>query len=415
MMSYIDRPEYLNWLAKWRGHDIVKVLTGVRRCGKSTILEMYRSMLVAQGVEAEQIISINLENPDTEKELGSGLCLYNYVKDRCGDETLKYVFIDEAQHLEEFERTIAGLGLLPSVDLYITGSNSHFLSRDLADRLTGRYVELHVLPLSFREYMSAPPLDRPDEGSGGGKPGRAAIDPLQTYLDQGGFPFVRRIEGDRQMAGNYLRDVLNTIILKDIAPRQSSFSPTLFDSVLSFVFDNIGNLSTVNKISDTLTSMGRKTGRTAVENYVSGMVDSFLVYPARRYDLRGKMYLEHSTKNYVVDTGMRRALLGSRNPDYGHVLENAVFLELLRRGDKVSVGRIDRSEVDFLADGPTGLTYIQVSQTVDDPAVLERELAPLRAIPDHHPRLLLVGVDRPAVLHEGIRQLSVRDWLLGET
>jgi len=404
-MELIDRPAYLDWLTSWQGHDLVKVVTGVRRAGKSTILKLFRQRLAAQGVAAGQLVHINLEDPDQERSFAAGLKLYDHLKAHLPDDKPSYVFIDEAQHLQELERTVAGLSLLPKVDLYLTGSNSSFLSRDLATRLTGRFVELHVLPLSYPEYVAG--FRPPDQPAGA-----APADPWQTYLRDGGFPYTLRLQPDQQMIREYLLDVLNTVILRDIAPRQSSFSPALFDSILAFMFDNIGNFASVNNISNTLTSMGRRTGRAAVDNYLQGMVASYLLYPAQRYDLRGKTYLENSAKYYVVDTGMRRALLGGRHLDTGHVLENIVFLELLRRQNKVCVGKIGPTEVDFLADGNDGLTYIQVCQTVNDPAVLERELAPLRAIQDNYPRLLLVGDDQPPTDHAGIRQLSVRDWLL---
>jgi len=405
-MEFIDRPSYLDWLMSWKGHDLIKVVTGVRRAGKSTILELFRQRLATQGVTEKQLVCINLEDPDQERSFAVGLNLYDHLKANLPNDQPSYVFIDEAQHLQELERTVAGLSLLPNVDLYLTGSNSSFLGGDLATRLTGRYVELHVLPLSYKEYVTG--FHPPDQPSG-----TAFIDPWQTYLSDGGFPYTVRLHNDQQMIREYLMDVLNTVALRDIAPRQSSFSPTLFDSILEFTFDNIGNLASVNKISNTLTSMGRRTSRTAVETYLEGLVGSYLLYPARRYDLRGKAYLENSAKYYVVDTGMRRALLGGRHPNVGHVLENIVFLELLRRRCKVSVGKIGPAEVDFLADGQDGLTYIQVCQTVSDPAVLERELTPLRTIQNNYPRLLLVGEDQPSTDHEGIRQLSVREWLLG--
>ena len=405
-MELIDRPSYLDWLMSWKGHDLVKVVTGVRRAGKSTILELFRRRLASEGVATEQLVCINLEDPDQERSFAGGLALYDHLKAHLPDDKLSYVFIDEAQHLEELERTVAGLSLLPNVDLYLTGSNSGFLSGDLATRLTGRYVELHVLPLSYQEYVAG--FHSPEQ-----PPGTAPADPWQTYLRDGGFPYTVRLQPDQQMIREYLTDVLNTVALRDIAPRQNSFSSTLFDSILEFMFDNIGNLASVNKISNTLTSMGRRTSRTAVETYLEGLVASYILYPARRYDVRGKAYLENSAKYYVVDVGMRRALLGGRHPDVGHVLENVVFLELVRQRNKVSVGKIGPTEVDFLADGHDGLMYIQVCQTVADPAVLERELNPLRAIHDNYPRLLLVGDDQPPADHDGIRQLSVRDWLLG--
>ncbi|MDR3107720.1 MAG: ATP-binding protein [Bifidobacteriaceae bacterium] len=398
-MEFIDRPDYLDWLRRWRDHDVAKVVTGVRRCGKSTILTLFRRELAAQGVPVERIWTFNLEDPDIERRYGQGLELYNAVRDVVSADSMNYIFIDEAPHLAEVERTVAGLGLLPNVDLYLTGSNSRFSSGDLATRLTGRFVELHALPLSFREYLKAPPAEAVSQPR----------DAWRNYLVRGGFPYTARL--DEAMGREYLTDLLNTIILRDIAPRQQSLSPALFDGILSFMFDNVGNLTSFNKISNTLTSLGRKTGRAAVDNYLTGLIESYLLYPARRYDIKGKRNLEGPAKYYLVDLGLRRAVLGTNNPAWGHVLENVVFLELLRRNCKVSVGKVADAEVDFLADGPDGTVYIQVCQSVADPATLDRELAPLKAIGDHHPKLLLVGDDLPPASHNGIRQLSVPDWL----
>jgi len=348
---------------------------------------LFQQQLRRDGVDPARIVAFNLEDPDTEREFGTGLVLYERVKALATVNQPLYVFIDEPQHLAEPERTIAGLALLKGVDLYITGSNSSFLAGDFATRLTGRFVDINVLPLSFAEY--APYHAQVLATTSSTRP----ADAWRAYLKLGGFPYAARLGEDQLLVREYLRGVLNTITLRDVAPRQSSFSPTLFDSVLGFALDNIGNLSTVKRISDTLTSLGRKTGRSAVESYLTGLVESYVLYPARRYDIKGKVFLEHSAKYYAVDHGLRRAYLGTRHPDWGHVLENIVFLELLRRRDQVSVGRINQAEVDFLANGDEGLAYVQVSQSVADPAVLERELAPLRAIPDHYPRLLLVGDD----------------------
>jgi predicted AAA+ superfamily ATPase len=401
-LRIINRPSYLAWLHQWRDHDVAKVVTGVRRSGKSTILELFRAGLITEGVPAECIWSVNMEDPDTERRYGEGFELYKEAKRRNSGEDTHYVFIDEAQHLVELERTVSGLGLLKNIDLCLTGSNSEFLSRDLATRLTGRFVELHVLPLSFREYLTAP---APESGL-------SPRDQWRDYFVRGGFPYAIRL--NEIMARQYLTDVLSTIVLRDIAPRQQSFNSGLFGSVMAFMFDNIGNLSSVNKISNTLTSMGRKTGRAAVDNYLAGMIASYLLYPARRYDIKGKIYLEGSAKHYLVDIGLRRAILGTSRPDTGHVLENLVFLELLRRRNTVSVGKVASAEVDFRADGPDGIVYLQVAQSVTDPNVLERELAPLKAIPDHYPRFLLVGDDPEPASHDGIHQLSVRQWLAGE-
>jgi len=388
-MSLVDRPNYVSWLERWRGHDLVKVLTGVRRCGKSTILQLYRTRLLDQGVPASHILNFNLEDPDSERDFASDLRLYEHVKRAASGAQPCYVFIDEAQHLAEFERTIAGLASQPNIDVYVTGSNSDFLSGDLATRLTGRYVERHVLPLSYVEYSAA---DQPETA----RPGAAPTDPWANYVRHGGFPYVTRLGGDVAMIQQYLSSVVNTIVLKDVAPRQTSFTPALFDGVLEFMMDNIGNLTNIKRVSDTLTSTGRKTGRSAVEHYIDGLVASFLLYRVPRFDIKGKVYLENSAKYYAVDPGVRRALLGGQCPDWGNLLENIVFLELLRRGHRVSVGKVGQTEIDFIAESDGTRAYFQVSQRAESPESLTRELAPLRAAPDHYPRWLLVGHDGPA-------------------
>jgi predicted AAA+ superfamily ATPase len=410
-MELIERPAYLGWLNAWRGRDLIKVVTGVRRCGKSTLLELFRRQLIAEGIPPQRIISVNLEDPDVERSLLLGsLSLYDSVKVKLTPGEMNYVFIDEAQHLEQFERTATGLNLLENVDLYVTGSNSRFLSGDLATRLTGRFVEIAMLPLSFAEYVTAPQVRT--RLAADPVAGLVRADPLAAYLRDGGFPYVVQLGEDQAMAREYLTGLLNTILLRDVAPRQGSISPATLAGVVDFMFDNVGNPASINRISDTMTSRGRKVGRGAVENYVAGLVDAYLLYPARRYDIKGKQYLGGFEKYYIVDSGLRRALLGARTSDTGHLLENIVFLELLRRRYRVFVGKVGRLEVDFVAEDAEGPMYIQVSASIADPATLERELAPLRAIPDHYPRLLLTDDFAAPTSYDGIRRASLRDWLL---
>jgi len=409
MTASIKRPRYEAQLQHWRNLPLIKAVTGIRRCGKSTLLELFRQELRAEGVPKERLLTYNLEDPAVERAFGRGLSLYDDVVKRRAASQWTYVFIDEAQHLPEFERTVTGLNLLDRVDVYVTGSNSRFLSGDLATRLTGRYVEISMLPLSYAEFISAsaalPTLGAP-------APGRPAQDALGVYLDTGGFPFALQLPTD-QMRRQYLTDVLDSVILKDVATRQESVSPATMSGVAEFLFDNVGNLTTIKKIADTMSSAGRRTGRTSVDNYVAGLVDAYLFYPARRYDIKGKAYLENSAKYFAVDLGMRRAMLGSKDPDLGHQLENLVFLELLRRGAKVHVGRVGSAEVDFVAEIGGDTTYYQVAARADDPGVLERELSPLMAIEDNHPKILLTASGQGAN-HSGIQQIDIRDWLLDD-
>ncbi|MDR1710810.1 MAG: ATP-binding protein [Propionibacteriaceae bacterium] len=398
-MALTDRPRYLAWLRRWQGHQLVKVVTGVRRCGKSTLLAMFQAELAAQGVAARQIMSFNLEDPDTESTLSQGLALYHEVKASLVPGQTTYVFIDEAQHLTELERTVAGLALLPDVDLYITGSNSGFLSQELATRLTGRYQELHVLPLSFAESAGEVSVGQHGEE-------------LDHYLKFGGFPYVARLAPDETMVREYLGAVVDAVLLKDVARRQASVNVAVLNTVTDFMFDNVGNQASIKRISDSLTSAGRKIGRGAVQNYVDGLVEAYLLYPAQRYDIRGKARLSSNPKYYLVDPGLRRARLGSRHADLGHVLENVVFLELLRRYRRVAVGKLDVGEVDFVVETDDGPAYYQVALNVDEPSTLARELRSLAAIPGHAPRTLLVGDHASRVTYDGIPRVNVVDWLL---
>jgi predicted AAA+ superfamily ATPase len=396
-----DRPRYLDWLRRWTGHPLVKVVTGVRRSGKSTLLAMFQAELVANGVEPSRIMAFNLEDPDTEAELRDGLALYHKVQTGLAHQKTTYVFVDEAQHLEQLERTVAGLALLDGVELFVTGSNSGFLSRDLATRLTGRYVELNVLPLSFAELAGQAQAASPAEA-------------FERYLMFGGFPYVERLGTDEAMIREYLNSVIDAVLLKDVAPRQRSVNTAVLDSVADFMFDNIGNPASIKRISDTLTSAGRKIGRATVETYVDSLVGAYLLYPAHRYDIRGKARLSTNPKYYLVDPGLRRARLGSRNADSGHLLENVVFLELLRRFDRVAVGKLDAAEVDFIAENSDGPHYFQVAANVDNPDTLARELRPLATIPGFSPRTLLVGDHAGRATYDGIPRINVVDWLLAD-
>ena len=401
MAELVARRAPLAWLHRWRDRDVIKVITGVRRCGKSTLLGMFQSDLRDAGVPPDRIISVNLENPSLGHLLGDYLTLYNYLKGLLPSDGVAYLFVDEIQRSAEFERVVDGLFVLPGVDLYLTGSSSHLLSGNLATLLTGRYVEHRLLPLSFSEFVAArdpsqsPPLR----------------DLYDDYSRSGGFPFVLDLDSDDDVQ-QYLDGILATVLLNDVGPAQRVGNVAQLRSITEFVFANVGNLTSIKRIADTMTSAGRPITRKTVERYLTGLADAFLVYPARRWDIRGKRLLESGEKHYVVDAGMRRALLGARPTDAGHLLENTVYLELLRRPGSVFVGKIDQREVDFVVERKDGEQYIQVALNVDDPITLERELAPLRAAPGHAPRILLTLDREPPQSYEGIRRRSVLDWLL---
>lgn len=398
----VERPQPLAWLHRWRDRDVIKVITGIRRCGKSTLLALYQRALRSEGVPAAHIVAVNLEDPSLAHLLTDHQALYQHVTSLLPPEGRTYVFIDEIQRADQFERVVDGLFILPTVDLYLTGSSSHLLAGSLATLLTGRYVEHHLLPLSFAEFV----------GARATTPDPPLRDLYDTFVRRGGFPFAASLTSDDDTR-QYLEGILSTVLLNDVAVAQRVANPAQLRSVTDFVFANVGNLTSVKRIADTMTSAGRSISRTTVESYLTGLTDAFVVYPARRWDIRGRRLLESGEKHYVVDTGLRRALLGARPVDSGHLLENVVFLELLRRPGTVFVGKIDQREVDFVVETDDGETYIQVALTVDDPDTLARELAPLRAAPGYAPRLLLTLDREPPQSYDGITRLSVLDWLLG--
>lgn len=394
----IERKEYLERLRAWRGKQVIKAITGVRRCGKSVLLEMYAEWLREQGVPEERIVRVNLENLDFEP-LCQPTALHSYVKERLAKGRMTYVFIDEIQLCGDFPRVVDSLYLRPDIDIYVTGSNANLLSHEIATMLSGRYVEIRVLPLSFREYANA-------------RPGIAEPQRLyREYTEGSSFPYAIELSNAGNELDTYLDGLYNTILVKDVMTRRRIQDPLILDSVAKFVFSNIGSELSVKRIADTLTSSGRKTDSKTVEKYLAALLESFVIYRGGRYDIRGKQLLKTQEKYYVVDIGLRRHLLGGRQ-DVGHALENVVYLELLRRGGKVHVGKIGSLEVDFVVEKPTGMEYYQVAASVRDPLTLERELAPFGKIRDHHPKFLLTLDEDPSDNIDGIRKLYAPDWLL---
>lgn len=394
----IARDEYLQKLIDLRDTDLIKVVTGIRRCGKSTLFKLYQDYLKSNGVSDEQIISINFEDLAYE-ELLNYRSLYDHVKNRLVSEKMNYVFLDEIQAVDQFQKAADSLYIQDNVDLYITGSNASLLSGDLATLLSGRYVEIAMMPLSFKEYVSA-------------QTDNSSISELYSkYRKNSSFPGAIEISS-RGKLREYLSGIYNTILLKDIVARYSIQDVSVLDNIIRFMFDNIGNICSSRKIAGALASSGRKVSANTVERYLSAMTNSYILYQARRYDLKGKQYLASGKKYYVADIGLRNYLLGDKAADLGHVLENIVFLELLRRGNEVYVGKVGNSEVDFIAVGEEGTVYYQVAATVREELTLKRELAPLDMIQDHNPKYLLTLDDDPPMFHNGIRQVNALDWLL---
>ena len=395
----INREEYLDELIRWKDKDLIKVVTGIRRCGKSTLFDLFIDYLKMSGVKSNQIIYINLEDADYDfkdyKEL------YHFINEKIISEDNFYVFLDEVQNVPGFQRAVDSLYIKKNVDVYITGSDAYLLSGELATLLSGRYIEIKMLPLSFKEYVSA--FDNNNY--------------QQLFLDymrNGGMPGnINILKSNVNDLDKYLDGIFSTIVYKDIMARNNITDKLLLESVIKYILDSIGSPISIKKISDTLTSKGISTSNHTVENYITALLESFLIYKAERFDVKGKNLLARDYKYYVVDSGLRSYLLGKKaDSDMGHILENIVYLELLRRGYKVYVGKVDDLEVDFVAENRDGLRYYQVALTVRDEKVLERELRSLQKTGDHYPKTLLTLDMDLETDYDGIKKINVVDWLL---
>lgn len=399
----IERTEYLEQLKRFKDKDLIKVVTGIRRCGKSTLFELFINYLKENGVKEEQIIKINLEDADFNfkdyKEL------YDYVKNKIDTKKNYYVFLDEVQNVPKFQKAVDSLYIKKNVDVYITGSNAYMLSGELATLLSGRYVEIKMLPLSFKEYLSA------FNGSD-----KSRYEHFLDYMKNGGMPGnISILQDNPNDLDIYLEGIFTTIVYKDIITKNNITDKMLLESILKFIFDSIGSPISTKKISDTLTSKGISTSNHTVENYISAFVESFLIYKAERFDVKGKNLLARDYKYYVVDQGLRSYLLGKKaDSDMGHILENIVYLELLRRRYKVYVGKVDDLEVDFVAENRDGLKYYQVALTVRDEKVLERELKSLQKTKDHYPKYLITFDMDMEADYDGITKINIVDWLLNK-
>lgn len=399
----IQRKEYLNQLMDNRDRQIIKVVTGVRRCGKSTLFSLYIDWLKSTGVADDQIISINLEDLDYES-LHDYQALYSYIKERLCAGKMTYVFIDEVQGCKGFEKAVDSLFIRPNVDVYITGSNAYMLSGELATLLSGRYITIDMLPLSFREYCQS-------EGASG----KSKQEQFNDYLRFGSFPYVSTLPRSDQSVTPYLEGIYNTILVKDVAQREGITDVSVLESIVRTLASSMGSPISAKKIADTLCSAGRKISVNTVDRYLRALTDSYLFYTADRYDIKGRQYLKTLGKYYLVDTGLRNLLLSGSASDLGHLIENVVYLELRRRGYTVNIGKLAEKEVDFVAGSPDGIIYYQVSATVLDENTLKRELEPLQKISDNHPKVLLTLDEIGAgANYDGIRQLNLISWLLDE-
>ena len=396
----VERKEYLDKLISWKDKRIIKIVTGVRRCGKSMLLKIYQNYLKNQGIDENQIIAINFEDLDYE-ELTDYKKLYAYLKERLIEGKMTYIFLFEIQNVENFPKVLDSLYIKEYVDIYVAGSNAYMLSSEIATMISGRYVQIEMLPLSFKEYVES-------TGSMNDRGIKYA-----EYLQNSSFPYTLELKNQPEQIREYLEGIYNTIVVKDIVSRKKVTDTMMLKSVLRFVFDNIGNPLSSKKIADTMTSEGRKIDTRMVEKYLEAFSESYIIYQAKRYNIKGKQYLKTLEKYYVVDIGLRYMLLGNRQVDAGHILENIVYLELLRRGYEVYVGKIDTFEVDFVAQKSQEMIYYQVALSVHDEKTLQRELRPLQAIRDHYPKMILTMDEEPEEQYDGIRRINARDWLLG--
>ena len=398
----IERNEYLDVLRRFKDKEIIKVVTGIRRCGKSTLLDIYKEYLLNSGISEEQIISVNLEDLKYNF-ITDYMSLYNYINDNLNSQKKNYVFIDEVQKINEFQKAVDSLYINKNVDLYITGSNANLLSSELATLLAGRYIEVKMLPLSFKEYKSFYKDLNNDEL-------------YQKYISFGSLPFTTTLDTEDDVS-IYLSSIYNDIIIKDVMTHKKITDETSLRSIANFALDNIGNLVSSNNIANTMISDGKDINIRTVDKYLEGFVESFFLYKATRYDIKGKQYLKTGEKYYVSDLGLRYFILGRKIGDYGHILENIVYLELLRRGYDVFIGKVDDCEVDFVAVNNNGRLYVQVADTLKgtdekDIKILERELRPLKKIDDNYEKLILTSDKIPLANEEGIKIRNVLDWLL---
>ena len=412
-MIRIDRKEYLDFLVKSKDRQIIKVVSGVRRCGKSTLFEIYKDFLLENGVAKNQIISINFEDIDYE-ELADYKKLYEYIKSKMIGDKKNYIFLDEIQHVDKFEKVVDSLFIKENTDLYITGSNAYFMSSELATLLSGRYIKLKMLPLSFKEYYQAK-LEYEKMEQKENRISKTLIQYYNEYIVNSSFPYTLQLDSNLKNIHEYLSGIYNSVLLKDIVARLKISDVMRLESVVKYIFDNIGNLTSLSKIANTLTSMGRKTDAKTIEKYIRGLTDSLLVHEVSRYNIKGREFLSTLSKYYVADLGLRQMILGNRNIDMGHILENIIYLELLRRKGNIYVGQFDKNEIDFVIVNSNEIEYYQVALTVLDENTLKRELDAFKNIKDNYPKYLITLDDVMVNTdYDGIKVVNALEWLLGE-
>ena len=407
MSELINRPEYLNQLIQNKDVDLVKIVTGIRRCGKSSLLDLFHQHLLNHGVADSNIIHMNLESL-RYRDLKDYLVFYDYVSERIAKSGKTYLIFDELQVIEHWEKAIESFRLDFDVDIYITGSNAYLLSTEFSTLLSGRYVEIHMLPLSFKEFLDfyefAPDISIEEK--------------FQKYLQFGGMPILREYRFNEARNMQALEGIYSTVILRNILQRNTQSNQGLLHKLMLFLCSNIGSITSPSSIGNVLSNegniegKGKKIASQKVEKYISMLRSAFIFYSVERYDVKGKQLLKTLGKNYIIDLGFRNMLLGYRDADRGHIIENIVFLELIRRDYHVYIGKFNETEIDFVAEKPNDKLYIQVTESMLSPETRERELRPLQMIPDNYEKIVL-SMDRNYITsYDGIKSLNLIDWLL---
>lgn len=408
MTELINRPEYLNQLIQHRDVDLVKIVTGIRRCGKSSLLDLFHQYLSDSGVPDVNVIHMNLESL-RYRNLTNYLSFYDYVSERIPKSGKTYLIFDELQAVEHWEKAIESFRLDFDVDIYITGSNAYLLSTEFSTLLSGRYVEIRMLPLSFKEFLAFYEF----------APSVTTEEKFQRYLQFGGMPILREYQFNEARSNQALEGIYSTVVLRDILQRNNQVDQRILQKIMLFLCSNIGSITSPNNIGSVLSHEGdiqqgsRKNvaGKT-VDKYISMLRSAFIFFSVGRYDVKGKQLLKTLGKNYIIDMGFRNMLLGYRDADRGHIIENIVFLELIRRDYRVYIGKVGETEIDFVAEKPNDKLYIQVTESMQSPETRDRELKPLRMIPDNYEKIVL-SMDRNYInSYDGIKSLNLIDWLL---
>ena len=410
MTKLINRPQYLNQLIQSKGVDLVKIVTGIRRCGKSSLLDLFHQYLLEKNVPDSHIIHMNMESL-RYRNLTDYISFYDYVSKRIDGEGKTYLLFDELQAVNHWEKAIESFRLDFDVDIYITGSNAYLLSSEFSTLLSGRYMEIRMLPLSFKEFLNFYEF---------------AVDvtmdeKFQKYLQFGGMPVLREFKFNEARSNQALEGIYSTVILRDILQRNSGADEATLQKIMLFLCSSIGSMISPNSIGKVLSNEGDiRTGEQkniagkTVAKYISMLCNAFVFFSVGRYDVKGKQLLKTLGKDYIIDMGFRNMLLGYRDADRGHIIENIVFLELLRRDYRVYIGKVGETEVDFIAEKPDDKVYIQVTESMQSPETRERELRPLRLIPDNYEKTVL-SMDRSFIhSYDGIKVENLIDWLLGE-